>query len=86
MNNYQQKSKSGVMICSKCTLRGHLANNCRTECRWCKKVGHIKKNCDKHRGKMHNVEESSSDQNVAIEAESMAELEASSSDDENSST
>ena len=31
--------------CSKCTLRGHISTNCTTECRYCKKIGHIEKQC-----------------------------------------
>ena len=37
-------SKSGL-TCSRCTLRGHTAKECRTECNHCRKVGHIKANC-----------------------------------------
>ena len=35
----------GSMQCSKCTLRGHEASSCRTKCRQCHQVGHIKTNC-----------------------------------------
>lgn len=47
--------KSSV-TCDKCTLRGHVAANCFTKCRFCKKQGHIKKQCPKlHKRNAHQV-------------------------------
>ena len=51
-----QKSK---LKCYKCTLFGHKAAECRTECRFCKKKGHIEKNCfakKREAQSVHNVE------------------------------
>ena len=36
-----------VIVCTKCTLRGHKAPDCRTKCRYCKERFHIKANCGK---------------------------------------
>ena len=49
-------NKREGVSCFKCTLRGHVAKDCRTKCRNCRGVGHIKVNCPR-RNKTHNVEE-----------------------------
>ena len=60
-NSYQKSSQSSYQkkfktrkdtskVCSRCTLRGHLSDNCHTKCRECGGVGHIQKFCPK-RGK-----------------------------------
>ena len=41
------KKKKDVPVCSKCTLKGHLASDCRVICNLCKSAGHIKKFCPK---------------------------------------
>lgn len=43
-------TSSSVAVCSKCTLKGHTAQNCYTKCRYCKKQGHIVANCMKKNG------------------------------------
>ena len=45
------------MVCSKCTLRGHVSTNCRTKCHKCKFVGHFKKNCRSKRNYSHQLED-----------------------------
>ena len=40
-------SNSGGSVCTKCTLKGHVAENCYTKCRLCNKSGHIHVNCPK---------------------------------------
>ena len=47
-----QKSK---LKCYKCTLFGHKAAECRTECRFCKKKGHVEKNCFAKKRQAHSV-------------------------------
>ena len=50
--NNSQNSRENSIQCSKCTMYGHRAQDCRTRCRYCKKVaGHIAKNCPKKMGK-----------------------------------
>ena len=46
-------------VCSKCTLKGHLAEDCRVKCRSCDAVGHIKSKCPKvkQRRRVNNVTE-----------------------------
>ena len=44
-NKKSAPAKATVKICSKCTFRGHLAEDCRTRCKACGKVGHIAKFC-----------------------------------------
>ena len=53
-NDYEKKKpksyndqKTTVIVCKKCTLRGHEANDCHTKCRKCKGIGHIAKFCQK---------------------------------------
>ncbi len=70
-NNTTQKnnnsSRSDTVKCSKCTLFGHFATNCRTRCRYCKKCeGHIAKNCPKKKRKVcknMNLEPDGDEQN-----------------------
>ena len=59
--HYQSSNRNGGLTCSKCTLRGHSAKDCKTRCRYCKGVGHIKVNCYK-RNKTHNVDDVTSQQ------------------------
>lgn len=42
--------------CSKCTLRGHSAKDCKVRCRFCRKPGHIKSNCHKLQKRVNNVQ------------------------------
>ncbi len=44
--NVKPENKPNV-VCSKCTLRGHAAQDCRIKCKFCRKEGHIVKNCYK---------------------------------------
>ena len=55
--------KSTGLVCSKCTLRGHKASECKVRCNYCKGTGHIVKNCPKSaRGRrVHQVGEGSDD-------------------------
>ena len=43
--------------CSKCTLKGHTAENCRTKCHFCKRTGHIRANCYKLQKKVNRIDE-----------------------------
>ena len=52
-----QNRKETQVTCSKCTLRGHVAEDCTVKCLYCKTLGHIRKNCYKLRNKSHNVED-----------------------------
>ena len=55
-SNKFKKTKSTV-VCSKCTLSGHIAENCKIKCSYCKKPGHIVKNCKKKSKKnVHHME------------------------------
>ena len=71
----KETTNSGDVSCSKCTLKGHSADNCTTKCFNCNKKGHIKTNCWKkqghskkgsHRGnrKSHHVAEETSDDDL----------------------
>ena len=71
----KEKTNSGDVSCSKCTLKGHSADNCTTKCFNCKKKGHIKTNCWKRQGhskkgshngdrKSHHVAEETSDDDL----------------------
>ena len=45
------------LVCSKCTLKGHKAADCKVKCKNCHKLGHIKANCLQFRRKrQHNVD------------------------------
>lgn len=48
---YRQADKKDGS-CSRCTLRGHSAEQCRTRCRYCKEKFHIVRSCPKLQGKM----------------------------------
>ena len=39
-------SNEQTVVCTRCTLKGHTQANCRTRCRFCKKVGHIVRQCE----------------------------------------
>ena len=54
-----QNRKETQVTCLKCTLRGHVAEDCTVKClyKYCKTLGHIRKNCYKLRNKSHNVED-----------------------------
>ena len=50
------------LVCSKCTLKGHKAPDCKVKCRNCHQTGHIKANCLKgKRPKQNNVGEADDD-------------------------
>ena len=49
-----RENRPGV-VCSKCTLRGHLAQDCRITCKFCHRPGHIVKNCFKKKGNSNRV-------------------------------
>ena len=40
--------------CTKCTLIGHSAENCKTKCHQCKQTGHIKPNCRNKKKQVKN--------------------------------
>ena len=55
----QSNAQKSKLKCYKCTLFGHKAAECRTECRFCKKKGHVEKNCfakKRQAQSVHNVE------------------------------
>ena len=54
-SNQKGNSDSNNVICSKCTIRGHIAPNCRTKCRYCHQPGHIVVHCPKANKKKQSV-------------------------------
>ena len=40
-----------MLVCDRCTLRGHSQGECRTRCRYCKAIGHIVEQCPKLKAK-----------------------------------
>ena len=54
-NRPQNQSTFNANVkCSKCTMRGHQANDRKVKCRFCRKTGHIKANCSKLKNKKVN--------------------------------
>ena len=54
-SKFQQKADLSI-VCSRCTVRGHVAKNCKVRCRNCRKPGHITKNCRSAKKQSHCVE------------------------------
>ena len=54
-SKFQQKADLSI-VCSRCTVRGHVAKNCKVRCRNCRKPGHIAKNCRSAKKQSHCVE------------------------------
>ena len=54
-NTSQKSRKSNTLEFSKCTMKGHTHENCRVMCYYCKKPGHISKNCFKLKNKSKEV-------------------------------
>ena len=53
----KQEADGRTLVCEQCTLRGHRKSECYTQCRYCKKRGHIAKNCQKKMKKStHHVD------------------------------
>ena len=53
---HKKDQNRNSMACSKCTLKGHKAADCKVKCRKCHKLGHIKANCyQSKRERQHNV-------------------------------
>ena len=52
----QAPHSSSSLVCSKFTLKGRHANDCKVKCRFCRKSGHIKANCPKFRKKVNNIQ------------------------------
>ena len=44
---FQKKKIDLSLVCSRCTVRGHLVKDCTVRCRSCHELGHIVKNCPK---------------------------------------
>ena len=66
------------LVCSKCTLKGHKAADCKVKCRKCHKLGHIKANCYQlKRERQHNVEVEKEDtgHNFMLKVEVMSQSE-----------
>ena len=66
-NRQFKKPKSKALVCRKCTLKGHAEKECYTKCHYCKKVGHIRRNCPNKRKyknsnfRTHHIEEEDRD-------------------------
>ena len=58
----KQEAEKKTVVCEQCTLRGHRKDECYTQCRYCKKRGHIAKHCLKKKKSTHHVD------NVATES------------------
>ena len=66
------------LVCSKCTLKGHKAADCKVKCRKCHKLGHIKANCYQlKRERQHNVDVEKEDtgHNFMLKVEVMSQSE-----------
>ena len=66
----KQPQRSSVPKCARCELRGHLAENCNTECYKCGKIGHLKNQCRSGARRVHMVSDES---DVNEETESSTE-------------
>ena len=55
--DFKSSNKNRHLQCTKCTLSGHEASQCRTICRGCKGIGHIVKNCPRSRYSARQVGE-----------------------------
>ena len=49
VKNKNSKGDKPKIVCSRCTLRGHVAKNCQVKCRGCHQIGHLKANCQRRR-------------------------------------
>ena len=63
-SKFQQKADLSI-VCSRCTVRGHVAKNCKVRCRNCRKPGHIAKNCRSAKKQSHCVEGIGDDGNAS---------------------
>ena len=75
--NFQKKdSNRSSLVCSRCTLKGHKAADCKVKCKNCHKLGHIKANCHqwKHE-RQHNVDVENEDtgHNFMLKVEVMSQ-------------
>jgi hypothetical protein len=53
----EKNQNRSSLVCSKCTLKGHKAVDCKVKCKNCHKLGHIKANWHQlKRERQHNVE------------------------------
>ena len=52
----KQDAEKKRVVCEQCTLRGHRKDECYTQCRYCKKRGHIDKHCLKKKKSTHHVD------------------------------